>query len=884
MNNLCVVSQHFFKLFWIVIPIYLNNLCITNCDALNSFVASFQTDGKWSTNDWMRYNEKVEKVDNELTVCHWEKIRYFSAAVNSVWAYCFIISEDIADEDLRCWQLYSEANRASSGRSVNLIITTSSSSIVAENVPYKHREWNHFCFTYSTTEKYGKLYANGKLLKAVWQGDFNRIPSGDEVLRSSFVIGQEPDRFNGGYDSAQLFNGEIAELNMWNTALSKRQVEKLSNCSLHTKGNIIAWEENRFIMNQVRTEKLKSLSEFCNRNKELIIFPEKRSFEDAKNLCDIHGGQLVVPRNAKEERNIIDVLNIHKSSCLDFSNEIQDDKAVWLGMERKDKEWYVPEAESQHVPINYTNWNSTYCTREECGPSNLSCPYMLKDGLWAFGLHWGTCSATKLCTICSLSSTPMFTLKGVCGKNAHLDWNYYLATNQRHEVIGYNGFKTSNLTYENGIWTFQDIETLAETRSEYPIGRMYWSYKDSSCGIKSSVKTSLAFSKCHFGKEFTCNSGQCISMSQRCNRIKDCKDDSDEEMCDMIHIPSSYNKLHPPLAQSDTGDALSMLKTQINIISIDDIDSLNMQIVVTFELQLKWNDARLNFENLDTTAVNPMSEETARNIWMPSEHIIHDNAILGKIIEDPHRELGIENQTAAMPGDIMNSIENFVHLGSKTQIVLKQRFKITYPCEFDLAKFPFDEHKCSFILKLRLQNNDSILFAKDEPAILYNGPKTVNQFTLDKMASETRHASRSTNFIMNIQIHRNLMNSVLGTFVPTSLLWSLSYFTLFIDINDFSDRFIGAVTTLLVLVALLNAKNEELPKTSYFKFIDLWFLWYISSILIITVFHIFTNHITNENVSISQKLSPREKVNRFGLFFFGLTTIIFDVVYFHLTS
>ena len=258
---------------------------------------------------------------------------------------------------------------------------------------------------------------------------------------------------------------------------------------------------------------------------------------------------------------------------------------------------------------------------------------MLKDGLWAFGLHWGTCSATKLCTICSFSSTPMFTLKGVCGKNAHLDWNYYLATNQRHEVIGYNGFKTSNLTHENGIWTFQDIETLAETRSEYPIGRMYWSYKDSSCGIKSSVKTSLAFSKCHFGKEFTCNSGQCISMSQRCNRIKDCKDDSDEEMCDMIHIPSSYNKLHPPLAQSDTGDALSMLKTQINIISIDDIDSLNMQIVVTFELQLKWNDARLNFENLDTTAVNPMSEETARNIWMPSEHIIHDNAILGKIID-----------------------------------------------------------------------------------------------------------------------------------------------------------------------------------------------------------------------------------------------------------
>ena len=120
--------------------------------------------------------------------------------------------------------------------------------------------------------------------------------------------------------------------------------------------------------------------------------------------------------------------------------------------------------------INYTNWNSTYCTREECGPSNLSCPYMLKDGLWAFGLHWGTCSTTKLCTICSFSSTPMLTLKGVCGKNAHLDWNYYLATNQRHEVIGYHGFKTSNLTPKDGVWTFQDIDIVYTPRCMMNIG------------------------------------------------------------------------------------------------------------------------------------------------------------------------------------------------------------------------------------------------------------------------------------------------------------------------------------------------------------------------------------------------------------------------------
>ena len=105
------------------------------CKAAKTFAVSFQGDGSWSTDHWIRYNEIIENVEKELTVCHWEKLRYFSAAVNSVWAYCYIESE--LNDDLQCWQLYSEANRASAGRTINLIITTSTSSIVAENVAYK---------------------------------------------------------------------------------------------------------------------------------------------------------------------------------------------------------------------------------------------------------------------------------------------------------------------------------------------------------------------------------------------------------------------------------------------------------------------------------------------------------------------------------------------------------------------------------------------------------------------------------------------------------------------------------------------------------------------------------------------------------------------------
>ena len=136
---------------------------------------------------------------------------------------------------------------------------------------------------------------------------------------------------------------------------------------------------------------------------------------------------------------------------------------------------------------------------------------------------------------------------------------------------------------------------------------------------------------------------------------------------------------------------------------------------------------------------------------------------------------------------------------------------------------------------------------------------------------------------------------MLNTFLPTILLWFLAYFTLFIDVENFSDKFIGTITTLLVLVSLRSSVNEDLPKTSYFKFIDLWFLWYISSILFITLFHIVINSLRNENKvgsfgrlmiatkneqQVAFNESRRMKVNKLGVVIFPLATIIFNILYF----
>ena len=59
----------------------------------------------------------------------------------------------------------------------------------------------------------------------------------------------------------------------------------------------------------------------------------------------------------------------------------------------------------------------------------------------------------------------------------------------------------------------------------------------------------------------------------------------------------------------------------------------------------------------------------------------------------------------------------------------------------------------------------------------------------------------------------------------------------------------------LVLTALLNKINGDLPKTPYFKFVDLWFLWHITTNFAIIIHHTILD-------KISYLSCPQEKQNK----------------------
>ena len=63
----------------------------------------------------------------------------------------------------------------------------------------------------------------------------------------------------------------------------------------------------------------------------------------------------------------------------------------------------------------------------------------------------------------------------------------------------------------------------------------------SGCNNGQPYNVSLKLTGCS-ETEFTCDDGQCIEFSGRCDQILHCRDESDESNCLVLQLKDGYNR------------------------------------------------------------------------------------------------------------------------------------------------------------------------------------------------------------------------------------------------------------------------------------------------------------------------------------------------------
>ena len=514
---------------------------------------------------------------------------------------------------------------------------------------------------------------------------------------------------------------------------------------------------------------------------------------------------------------------------------------------------------------------------------------MDNNGIWRYHNY----KTIELCTICAFQRPPVIYLKGFCNA-APLNWVYY-PENEGNKII-YNGYKNSLITFANYTWTVDNRFGhtipklfLKDMKHEYPVGRKVWQFGNThleECpNINSSI--SLIFSPCILGEEFSCSNGLCVSLDKRCNHKNDCSDQSDEDNCYYFKTENAYNRLSPPEHMIlDSEQKSAQIGVVIEIESVKKVDVDTGKIYLSYRLTLSWVENRLSYFNLainktDDFIIQELPTTTLSKLWDPITILYHVNGDFGSILMDPlskRLKVKIKNNPIRIKSEwSFETLEYPGHLGVLDQQI---SMKGVYDCSFDLFRFPFDHQECTVQLELKSSQDIRIIPDFKNISVSFYGTRYLTEFEILDSFPYMAQCGDRTEFGFVLKIKHIYQKQITALYFQTFLLWIVSYLTLLIDVNDFSNRFIGAVTSLLVLSSLMDNINSRLPASPHMKLIDIWNIWNVIQIVGLIMVHILVNKLLNTKYpkNKNQFLHP-SNLNNMAKFGFPAVHVGFIVYY-----
>ncbi|KAG7170875.1 Glutamate-gated chloride channel-like 3 [Homarus americanus] len=651
------------------------------------------------------------------------------------------------------------------------------------------RYWTHFCFTYH--------YTSGK-----WQVFVNGQPRAQGTLPPVL----EPLRANGSY----IIEGEA-----------------------------MAWSLQQWKLNGDVRWRVRSLSEVCDTStRMLVIFPDRFTLTAAIHFCQVVGGQVAVPLSSEENTRVYEASSSMAENC----SGGQGASFMWLGAhdQLREGQW-ITWGSGQRL-----TWEGPWRGAGPNGGTSENCLVMLSG---KYPAHWSdiTClDSYRFCMTCEFSRRSTLHMKGaaLCD-GSPFNTLYFLNQNASdrphlagflHSVINWNpdthSWLLTSLKVEGAMASWTPAK-----EGMYPFGTNNWVLGSEVCGMSPGTTVPLTISVCGIG-QFTCADGSCIELWQRCDLRVDCPDQSDESSCSLVEVPQGYSTTipPPPLSHSHTLPITFFAE----IMAFPSIITQDLTMMATFKLALRWRDVRLNFLNLkEDLSLNLLTEESVAAIWTPRVFFSNAQGNVFTNLEQGARVEGVR-EGPSRPSPTHYPVEVNIFSGHENSLEMSQLYTVTYTCEFQLAKFPFDSQVCS--LSFRLVSASASYLSLVPVNVTYSG-----EFSAVRVS---------------VRFSRRYEFYVLTLYIPTALPSSFTaYTTFYFNPTIFQPRIVVALTALLVLSSLFSQTSNSLPKTSYFKLVDVWLFFSVVIIFVMIVLQTLVEfcsldtvfHFRRKNVVIQMK-------------------------------
>ncbi|KAK8396900.1 hypothetical protein O3P69_005113 [Scylla paramamosain] len=687
--------------------------------------------------------------------------------------------------------------------------------------------WHHHCFVFARSTY--RVYIDGELLaEGRTQTQQTDIP-----LNGTLYVGQDQDRYDGGLDPSQSLSAHVAQVNIWDHALSPATIRSAALCEDNPRGNVLSFDLQEAEEANVTVEEA-HVTTFCKSNPEVVVVPQLSSLQEAMAFCGLMNASLYIPEDEETNGRLLNQSLQFLDICGGRSYRL-----LFLDATDAAKENHWVRGSSGR-PLAFHNW----APGEPNGGKKGNCVVMRKsDGRWG-----DTLCTESHCFACLRTHRDFLILRGMCEPREDMLRFYIMG--YVNERPFFKGFYKFMIHYSgNSSWllrdTNKDLVLAAFTPSEdveYPLGRRQWQVLSKFCKYSVGSFISLGLSSCTT-HHFMCSDGSCVARAVRCNLQDDCLDGSDEEHCSIVEFGEKYFNYRPP--PSGTFGKPLGVEPLVDLVRFSKIDDINLAFNVEIEVTLAWRDRNLRLNNVRSEeGKNRLSRKQVKEVWTPDVEFLN-------IYDGQQKNLKLsvvvrENRPAEPP--LFNDVRmDTVHSPLSAQLVKRQQYSASFSCNFLLFNYPFDTQNCSILLRLSSADNEVVEF--QNASVVYRGMRNLPKFTIlnEKVTllSNTQYSVIQVEF----QLERRYSLLVLTIFVPTFLLIGVGYTTLYIQLPAFQVRSIMTLTTMLVMYTLFNQVSSGLPDTAYIKMLDMWFFFCIFLILSIIVLHVTVEHLPEGNAA-----------------------------------
>ncbi|XP_066249041.1 pH-sensitive chloride channel 2-like isoform X1 [Euwallacea similis] len=233
-------------------------------------------------------------------------------------------------------------------------------------------------------------------------------------------------------------------------------------------------------------------------------------------------------------------------------------------------------------------------------------------------------------------------------------------------------------------------------------------------------------------------------------------------------------------------------------------------------VQLGYKDSRLKYDTFSPKRGNIQGEEPLRNkIWIP------------------HLTVRNERLESAVMG--LDGKDIFVQIKPDGEVKYSYRMTLTFYCWMNLKKFPFDYQICgiTWISWSYDTTNLRLNWAKLNPVQIARNLH-LTEFVLDSSWTEssTLPASFSTGGLagnysaltFKFKLRREIGYYIMDYFLPSMFLVATSWVTFWLQADASAPRAVLGTSTMLSFITLNGGLTKNLPKVSYIKASEVWFL------------------------------------------------------------